>query len=78
MASERSNLLFLFIVRKWPNWMWKLLTTIKHLCIEQSSSVDQYSIKQFLYSEISYSTVVLYSRDHAGVGVAFDRISPQN
>ena len=25
---------------------------------------------------LSYSTIVLYSRDHAGVGVAFDRISP--
>jgi len=25
----------------------------------------------------SYSTKVLYSRDHAGVSVAYDRISPQ-
>jgi len=27
---------------------------------------------------ISYSTIVLYSRDHAGMGVAYDRIFPQN
>jgi len=27
---------------------------------------------------ISYSTIVLYSRDHTGVGMAYDRISPKN
>jgi len=30
-----------------------------------------------LYIYVSYSTIVLYSRDHAGVGVACNRIYPK-
>jgi len=37
---------------------------------------QKYHPKTSLTFPLSYSTIVLYSRDHAGVGVACDRISP--
>jgi len=33
---------------------------------------------KLVLEQASYSTIVLHSKDHAGLGVAYDRISPQN